>query len=784
MRVLSEEVPGRLVVAAGLTLLLGAAVVADAPETAGQAPPATVVTTAQGQASGVVDATHGVTAWLGLPYAAPPVGEWRWRPPQPASSWTGVRKADAFGTSCMQAQPGERLPWTAEYMTQNAVGEDCLNLNVWAPTARGAGPLPVLVWIYGGGFNEGSSAVSVYDGAPLASRGLIVVSLNYRVGVLGGLAHPELSRESPFGVSGNYGILDQVAALRWVQANIAAFGGDPRNVTIVGQSAGGISVAALMRSPLAAGLFARAIGMAGPGLISGTGPGRGGSLGEREAAGAAFGRALGAPTLAALRALPASSFIAPAVNAGNAAPPSWPVDDGHVLPAEAPAWQVPVMVGFTADDIGTTWAPRGPASAPTIEAWRADAKQAYGDDADAFLALYPVATDAGVAAARKAVGRDRARTAMDAWAARQARVSRTVHTYYFDRVTPWPEHPEFGAHHTSEVPYLFRTIGRGRRAWEPIDTTVSDRFAAYVVNFARSGDPNGPGLPRWPAWAAGAHLTMRLGEEAGTMPVAAPGQRTFLAAHMPAPALQPLPVHGTPRARGGVRIDGVLDEATWALAPRVSPMRLIHDPSRVPARPTEAALAWDDANLYVAFACVDPEPWGTFTARDDRLWEQEVVEVFLDPDGDGRRYAEIEVSPGGVVVDLLIAAPGAGGPNARRWDAAGLQSAVRADDHGWTVEIAIPWSSLAAAGIAAAPTAGDQWRVGLYRIERPGGPAKADRISRLSAERRNAPDDRRAAITRELDALRSDDEYSAWSVTRTSHGFHDPERFGYVRFLP
>lgn len=482
---------------------------------------------ASGLVAGTSGSSAGVTAYLGIPYAAPPVGALRWRPPQPAPAWSGVRQATAFGTSCMQQQARSRLPWTEEYMTQNAVGEDCLSLNVWTPSVRRAAPLAVMVWIYGGGFNEGSSAVEVYDGAPLASRGVVLVSLNYRTGVLGALAHPELSQESPHKVSGNYGLLDQIAALQWVKDNIRAFGGDPANVTVFGQSAGGLSVATLMRSPLAKGLFVRAIGMAGPGLIARTGPGRGGSLQDREAAGVTFAQAQGAANLAALRALPASTFIAPAVSKGNAAPPVWPFDDGYVLPQGAGADQVPVMAGFTADDIGTGGLGAGPSGPATVAAYTSEAEKAYAEQASVFLELYPVRADADVPAARKAAGRDRARVTMDLWAADQVRASRTVYTYYFDRVTPWPEHPEFGAHHTSEVPYVFGTVGRGRRAWEPIDTTVSDRVAAYVVNFARTGDPNGEGLPRWPIFAPGAHQTMRLGETMGPMPVADAARRAF-----------------------------------------------------------------------------------------------------------------------------------------------------------------------------------------------------------------------------------------------------------------
>lgn len=244
-----------------------------------------------------------------------------------------------------------------------------------------------------------------------------------------------------------------------------------------------------------------------------------------------------------------------------------------------------------------------------------------------------------------------------------------------------------------------------------------------------------------------------------------------------------LPIYGARKAVDAVRVDGRLDEATWVLSPRVGRLRLIHDPDRRPAFPTEAAMAWDDTHLYVSFACTDGQPWARLANRDDRLWEEEVVEVFLDPDGDGRQYAEIEVSPTNTVVDLLIAAPRAGGPGARRWDAAGLQTAVTTHRAGWVVEMAIPWASLAAAGVTAAPQTGDAWRVGLYRIKRPGGIAKATRIDALAKERSHAADDRKAAIDEQLRMLRADDEYSAWSVTRPDLGFHDPERFGTVTFL-
>lgn len=250
-------------------------------------------------------------------------------------------------------------------------------------------------------------------------------------------------------------------------------------------------------------------------------------------------------------------------------------------------------------------------------------------------------------------------------------------------------------------------------------------------------------------------------------------------------AAQPvrLPVYGARRAVDRIRIDGKLDEFSWAVSPRVHELRLIHDVTRRPKFPTEAAVIWDDQNLYVAFACHDREPWGRMKNRDDHLWEEEAVEVFLDPDGDGQNYAELEVSPDNVVVDLLIPRPRSGSDMAIRWDIAGLQTAAGRHSAGWTAEIAIPWKSLAAAGVSAAPKPGDRWRAGLYRIKRPGGPAKADRIAALAAELKAAPAERQRQIEEQLRQLRSDDEYSAWSPTRPERGYHDPERFGVLEFV-
>ncbi|HXY00616.1 MAG TPA: carboxylesterase family protein [Candidatus Limnocylindrales bacterium] len=467
-----------------------------------------------GLVSGVTD-NAGVTAYLGIPFAQPPIGELRWRPPQPPASWDGVRKADKFGASCMQEQPGSRLPWTEEYMTQGAISEDCLFVNVWTPTKSGEEKRAVLVYVYGGAFHEGSGAVAVYDGAALAKKGVIAVNFNYRVGALGFLVHPELTKESEHHSSGNYGLLDQIAALKWVRANISAFGGAPENVTIFGQSAGAISVADLMRSPLAKGLFARAIAQSGPGLFPANLLG-GSSMEQREQEGTKYAESKGVHSLAELRALPAADFFK--VTPGAAGPPpriGGPVTDGRVLTNESPAKEVPLIVGMVAGDAPFASGEFGPPAAPTAANYEKQAKEKYGDKAAAFLKLYPVKEDADVPAAKKASQIDKSRVAIDLWAAAQMKLSGRVYTYYFDRAIPWPAHPEFGAFHSGELPYIFQTLKMLDRPWEPADFKLADTVSSYWSNFAKTGDPNGPGLPLWPVYNPDSHITMQLGEHVG-----------------------------------------------------------------------------------------------------------------------------------------------------------------------------------------------------------------------------------------------------------------------------
>jgi hypothetical protein len=244
-----------------------------------------------------------------------------------------------------------------------------------------------------------------------------------------------------------------------------------------------------------------------------------------------------------------------------------------------------------------------------------------------------------------------------------------------------------------------------------------------------------------------------------------------------------LPTYRAARVLDAIQVDGKLDEFTWAAAPRVGRFTNVRNPSQSDPAPTQAAVAWDDVNLYVAFSCVDAEPWGMMKNRDDHLWEEEVVEVFLDPDGDGRNYAEIEVSPHNVVVDLLIPAPRVGGGQAIRWNAEGLRTAVAMHAAGWVVEMAIPWRSLAEAGTERAPRPGDRWRVGLYRIERPGGPSRTKEIASLREKLAGGSAEAKAELQAQIDKLEAGLEWLAWSPTRVERGFHDPERFGVVEFV-
>ena len=450
-----------------------------------------------GPISGITDPVTGLRVYKGIPYAAAPTGARRWQPPQPVKPWDSVRACTTFGPSPVQAPPRPFLFWPEPFLIPpTPIGEDCLSLNVWSGVRAGEAPQAVLVYIYGGGFRSGGSACPIYDGSALAQEGLVVVSLNYRVGPLGFLAHPELAAESPTGSAGNYALLDMIAALEWVQRNIAAFGGDPERVTIAGQSAGAFAVSYLTASPLARGLFHRAIAQSG-GAFAGTGGLRAPAQAEAEAAGLAYAQSLGCQSLAELRALPADSLI-------GFAGPGTPVIDGYVLPqpvAEAYAAgqqaDVPILAGWNRDDrlFGTPM---------EAAAFRAYAAERFGPAAPGFLAVYPATTEAEAAQAHSDLSRDET-FALQAYAwARQQRATgqQPVFLYAFQRGLPahTPE-TDFGAFHSGEVPYAFGTLDSLDRPMRAADYALSQQMRRYWAQFARTGDPNGPGLPPWPAFS-------------------------------------------------------------------------------------------------------------------------------------------------------------------------------------------------------------------------------------------------------------------------------------------
>lgn len=444
---------------------------------------------------GLLQGLHeeGLVVYRGVPFAAPPVGDLRWRAPQPAASWEGVRSAERFAHDPYQGDG------------KGNVGEDCLYLNIWTPAKSPEERLPVLVWIYGGGFSFGSTSAPVHDGKFLARKGVVLVSINYRVGPLGFLAHPELSAESPQHVSGNYGIQDQIAGLRWVRRNIAAFGGDPDKVTIFGESAGGISVSMLCASPEAKGLFRGAISQSGgsfgpsrPTTYPGENMRR---LREAEQAGLAFAAKAGVSSLAELRKLPPEKLPA-----GWGSGSAWPIVDGWVIPDdqhklyEAGRYNdVAVLIGYNSDE-GLSFAHE-----KTPEAYVASTRLRYGPFADKLLAAYPAGVDRVPKTARDLM-RDAAFGWQTwSWARLQSRTGKAkVFLYYFDQHPERrPDSPEadHGTPHGVDVPYVFQTLNRADPKLSAGDLAVSELLSSYWTNFAKFGDPNGGTLPQWPRFS-------------------------------------------------------------------------------------------------------------------------------------------------------------------------------------------------------------------------------------------------------------------------------------------
>jgi len=475
-----------------------------------------------GLLSGMAGSDAGVRVFLGIPYAAPPVGQLRWRPPQPVAHWDGVRKADQFGAECMQSAFRGGNPSA----TPPKMSEDCLFLNVWTAAASATERRPVMVWIHPGGYQTGSGASPVYNGEALAKKGAVVVTINYRLGVFGFFSHPELTKESEHHASGNYGFMDQVAALQWVQENIAAFGGDPRRVTVFGDSAGAASISVLMGSPLAKGLFQRASGESGAWMGISLAPMR--TLADAEQAGAKMAETLHAQTLQDLRAMPAEDLLKGGRGGG-------PVIDGWFIPqdvatifAEGKQNDVPLISGSNKDE-GTFFL-----QPTTAEKFIERSRARFGDQADAFLKLYPADSDEEANASQLAAFRDELAFVNRTWARAQAKTGHSkVFLYYFTHQPPSPAGATSrggfgsGATHGSEAQYIFQNL-LPPRAWTDLDHQVSDTLSSYWVNFAANGDPNGKGLPKWPAFHdATSNSPMVLGDRAEVGPPPNAAQLAF-----------------------------------------------------------------------------------------------------------------------------------------------------------------------------------------------------------------------------------------------------------------
>jgi para-nitrobenzyl esterase len=442
----------------------------------------------------------GVDAFLGVPFAAPPVAANRWQAPQPPTPWSGERAADHFAPSCWQGvSPKGFGPWTHEYVVSGEVSEDCLYLNVWTPRTR-RGLQPVLVWIYGGGFGSGSGSVPLYNGAALAARGIVVVNFNYRVGVLGFFAHPDLTAEAKAGGTppGNYGLQDQVAALRWVRENIAAFGGDPTAVTIAGQSAGAMSVHALIHSPLAAGLFRGAIGESG--LLS-TLPLP--ALSQAEGAGQTFSSALHADSIQALRQLPPEKLAAPGGGLFS------PIADGMLItdPGHAVLNDTALLIGMNTNDPGSF----GPAAAPSAESVSKALHDSFGPFEGRFAELYPAKTPIEQAAALHDIARDRGLAALYAFSRERLTQSRKpLFVYLFNHTEPGPESARYGAFHSAELGYVFDTLDTApERGFTSEDRELAQALSSYWLGFVRTGTPATAGLPKWPAMRIDAPVMMQ-----------------------------------------------------------------------------------------------------------------------------------------------------------------------------------------------------------------------------------------------------------------------------------
>ena len=455
-----------------------------------------------GVVEGAKIAESDIRLFKGIPFAAPPIGKLRWQAPAPVQPWQGVFKADTWGTHCMQGKM-----FGLSFVTRDeSMGEDCLYLNVWTPAKKPGEALPVLVVLHGGGFVSGSGSEPRTDGEWLAKQGIVVVEPNYRLSLFGFLAHPELSAESSGRGSGNYGMLDQVAALQWVQDNIAAFGGNPNDVSVVGVSAGSLSVSGLMASPLSRNMIHKAIGQSGGMFDSFTGEKRERPLTVKEPEGVRFAESVGAQSLADLRAMPAKELLAAVMKQNN----GWgygPSIDGYFLTelvatsySDGKQAKIPLLAGWTSSEFGMAVALNP--EKPTVESFTAQLEKQFGARAGEALEVYPATSNDEAMVSAAALGSDLFMS-FSAWKwieAHKASSGAPIYRYRFDRTIPGDAASQFGAVHTVDTEYAFNTLDSKPGNWQPEDRNVAKVMATAIANFVKTGDPNGPGVPRWPEY--------------------------------------------------------------------------------------------------------------------------------------------------------------------------------------------------------------------------------------------------------------------------------------------
>jgi para-nitrobenzyl esterase len=488
---------------------------------------------ANGALEGVSDKSSGVRSFKGIPFGEPPLGDLRWKPPQPVKNWQGVRQADKFGPRCMQ-----RPIFGDMNFRSNGVSEDCLYLNVWTPAKSGNEKLPVLVYFFGGGFVAGDGSEGRYDGESMAKKGIVAITVNYRLGVFGFFAHPELTKESPQRASGNYALFDQYAALRWVQQNIAAFGGDPKRVTIAGESAGSIAVSAQMASPLSKNLIAGAIGESGSilGALSAI------PLAQGEQAGVKFAASLGkgdAPSLAELRAMTAEQLLEATAKPGQ--PRFTPIVDGYFFPkspfdiyAAGEQAHVPLLAGVNSEEAGY-FAVLG-REKPTVENYRKALERLYPGKSEEVFQLYPASNETEVMDAAQDLASDRFISYSTwKWVDLATKTGgKPTYYYLYDRPRPAmrsemgdaqpglaggvargeqaaanPRPRPRGAVHSAEIEYAMGNLDLNKvYAWTPDDYKVSQVMQDYFANFIKTGNPNGKGLPNWPKFGEGQRIVI------------------------------------------------------------------------------------------------------------------------------------------------------------------------------------------------------------------------------------------------------------------------------------